>query len=162
MAKKDSAKNQLISHGTVAQNRKARHNYEITDEIEAGIALMGTEVKSLRHGRANITEAFAQSSGGELYLHNAYIADYAPARHFRHEERRKRKLLLKRREIDRLIAAQGKEGMAIVPLAIYFNNRGIAKVKLGLAKGKNTVDKRQSIKKRDWDRQKARILRDKG
>lgn len=161
MAKKD-AKNQLISHGTVAQNRKARHNYEIIDTIEAGIALMGTEVKSLRHGRANIAESFAQSSGGELYLHNSYIADYAPARHFRHDERRKRKLLLHKRELNRLIAAQAKEGMAIVPLSLYFNPRGIAKVQLGLAKGKNVVDKRQTVKKRDWDRQKARIMREKG
>ncbi|EKV31407.1 tmRNA-binding protein SmpB [Caenispirillum salinarum AK4] len=160
--KKADPKNQLISHGTVAQNRKARHNYTIEDTIEAGIALMGTEVKSLRHGRANIAEAFAQAQGGELYLVNAYIADYAPARHFRHEERRKRKLLLHRRELNRLIAAVGKQGATIVPLSLYFNNRGYAKVQLGLAKGKNVVDKRQTVKKRDWERQKARIMRDKG
>jgi SsrA-binding protein len=159
--KKADPKNQLISHGTVAQNRKARHNYTIEDTIEAGLALMGTEVKSLRHGRANISESFAQPQGGELYLINAYIADYAPAKHFRHEERRKRKLLLRRRELDRLLAAVGKQGATIVPLSLYFNSRGYAKVQLGLAKGKNVVDKRNTVKKRDWERQKARILRDK-
>ncbi|GAA0591648.1 SsrA-binding protein SmpB [Caenispirillum bisanense] len=162
MAKKENPKSELISHGTVAQNRKARHNYEIVDTVEAGLVLMGSEVKSLRLGRANIAESFAAPQGGELVLINSYIASYAGSKTFGHEERRKRKLLLHKRELNRLHMAVAKDGMTIVPLSLYFNQRGLAKVQLGLAKGKNVVDKRQSVKKRDWERQKARILRDKG
>lgn len=162
MAKKENPKSELISHGTVAQNRKARHNYEIVDTIEAGLVLMGSEVKSLRMGRANIAESFAAPQGGELVLINSYIASYNPGKTFGHEERRKRKLLLHKRELARLLMSVAKEGMTVVPLSLYFNQRGLAKVQLGLAKGKNVVDKRQSVKKRDWERQKARILRDKG
>lgn len=162
MAKKENAKSELISHGTVAQNRKARHNYEIVDTVEAGLVLMGSEVKSLRMGRANIAESFAAPQAGELVLINSYIAGYNPGKTFGHEERRKRKLLLHKRELARLLMAVAKDGMTVVPLSLYFNQRGLAKVQLGLAKGKNTVDKRQSVKKRDWERQKARLMRDKG
>lgn len=155
----------LISTGTVAQNRKARHDYKIEETVEAGIMLQGTEVKSLRHGRANLTEAYAGRKGSdveEIWLYNLYIPEYAAASHFSHEPRRPRKLLLHKREIHRLLGRISREGMTLVPLSIYFNNRGIAKVQLGIAAGKKKVDKREAIKKRDWDRQKARILRDKG
>lgn len=154
----------LISTGLVAQNRKARHDYTIEDTFEAGIMLLGTEVKSLRLGRGNIAEAYAGRKGDteEIWLYNFYIPEYAPARHFTHETRRPRKLLLHKREIRKLLAAISREGMTIVPLNVHFNDRGIAKVTLGLAVGKKTVDKRQSIKERDWNRQKARLLRDKG
>ena len=162
MAKKENPKSELISHGNVAQNRKARHNYEIVDTVEAGLVLMGSEVKSLRMGRANIGESFAAPQGGELVLINSYIGSYNPGKTFGHEERRKRKLLLHRKELARLLMSVAKDGMTVVPLSLYFNQRGLAKVQLGLAKGKNVVDKRQSVKKRDWERQKARILRDKG
>ncbi|MEO5374542.1 MAG: SsrA-binding protein SmpB [Alphaproteobacteria bacterium] len=152
----------LISHGTVAENRKARHDYFIEETIEAGIMLVGSEVKSLRHGRANITECYAGPKEGELYLFNAYIPEYQGGTFFTHETKRPRKLLLKWREIARLQAAVGREGMTLVPLAIYFNDRGIAKVKLGLAKGKKNYDKRETEKKRDWQRQKSRLMRAKG
>lgn len=154
----------LISTGLVAQNRKARHDFTIEDTFEAGIMLLGTEVKSLRLGRGNIAEAYAGRKGDteEIWLYNFYIPEYGPARHFTHEPRRPRKLLLHRREIRKLLAAVSREGMTLVPLNVHFNDRGIAKITLGLAVGKKTVDKRQSIKERDWNRQKARLLRDKG
>jgi SsrA-binding protein len=152
----------LISHGTVAQNRKARHDYAIEDTIEAGIMLTGSEVKSLRLGRCTLVEAFAQPEQGEMYLINAHIPAYEGASHFQHEERRKRKLLLHKREIDRLMAAVGRKGMTVVPLSLYFNDRGKAKVQLGLAKGKTHVDRREDIKKRDWQREQSRIMRAKG
>ncbi len=156
------AKSGWISTGTVAQNRKARHDYKIEDTIEAGLVLTGTEVKSLRLGRGNIQESYAAAEDGGLYLINAYIPEYEGAKHFGHEPRRKRKLLLHAREIDKLSAETARKGMTLVPLSLYFNDRGIAKLKLGLARGKTHVDRRETVKERDWNRQKARLLREKG
>ena len=147
---------------TVALNRKARHNYSIEDTLEAGIQLTGTEVKSLREGGVQITDAHAGEMGGELWLFNAHIPEYHGGNRFNHEPRRPRKLLVHKRELSRLIGAVSREGMTIVPLALYFNPRGIAKVELGLAKGKKLWDKRQTEKSRDWQREKARLLRAKG
>jgi SsrA-binding protein len=147
----------------VAQNRKARHNYIIEEKIEAGIMLTGSEVKSLRAGRANIAESYAVERGGEIFLINAHIAAYAPAARYNgHEPTRPRKLLLRSREVARLVGAIQREGMTLVPLSIYFNARGIAKVELGLAAGKTKQDKRATIKERDWNREKSRLMRDKG
>lgn len=159
MAKKKKKK----TPGTIAaQNRKARHDYFIEDNIEAGIQLAGTEVKSLRAGRATITEAYASDEEGEIFLINAYIPEYESATHFNHDPKRKRKLLLHKREIARLRNAVNRKGMTLVALSIYFNERGLAKVDLGLARGKQHHDKRQDIKERDWKRDKARLLRAKG
>ena len=146
----------------VAENRKARFNYEIEEKLEAGIALLGSEVKSLRAGKANIADSYASSAGGELYLINAHIAEYTQAGRANHEPTRRRKLLVHRREMGRLAGAIQKEGMTLVPLKLYFNARGIAKVELGLGKGKKLHDKRETEKKRDWDRQKGRLMREKG
>jgi SsrA-binding protein len=156
------AKAALISHGTVAQNRKARHDYAIEDTIEAGIVLTGSEVKSLRKGRCTLTEAFAQPESDGLYLINAHIPPYEGASHFQHDEKRKRKLLLHKKELDRLVAAVGRKGMTLVPLSLFFNARGIAKVSLGLAKGKTHIDRRDDIKKREWQREHSRIMRARG
>jgi len=147
---------------TVAENRKARHNYDIVETFEAGIALEGSEVKSLREGKANIAESYASPENGELYLINSSIQEYKQANRFNHEERRPRKLLMHKREIARLIGATEREGMTLVPLKLYFNPRGIAKVQVALAKGRKQHDKREAEKKRDWERQKARILRERG
>jgi SsrA-binding protein len=146
----------------VAQNRRARHDYQIEDTLEAGLALTGTEVKSLRLGRGSIAEAYANDEGGELFLRNAHIPPYGPASRNNHEPRRPRKLLLHRRELNRLIGEIRRGGYTIVPLSIYFNERGIAKIELALARGKRKADKRESDKKRDWQRQKARLMRDRG
>ena len=146
----------------VAENRKARFNYEIAETFEAGLALQGTEVKSLRQGKANIGDAYAGPSGDELFLFNVHIPEYLEANRFNHEPRRPRKLLLHRREINRLIGATQREGMTIVPLRLYFNPKGIAKVELGLARGKKLHDKRETEKKRDWERERGRLLREKG
>ncbi|MGC2410125.1 MAG: SsrA-binding protein SmpB [Methyloceanibacter sp.] len=146
----------------VAENRKARFNYEIEDKLEAGLMLIGSEVKSLRAGKANIADAYASEEGGALYLINAHIAEYAQSGRANYEPMRPRKLLLHRREVDRLMGAIQREGMTVVPLKLYFNARGIAKVELGLAKGKKLHDKRETVKKRDWERQKGRLMRDKG
>jgi SsrA-binding protein len=146
----------------VAENRKARFNYEIEEKLEAGIALKGSEVKSLRAGKANIAESYATEQRGELYLINAHIAEYAGAARDGHASTRPRKLLLHAREVARLIGAVHREGMTLVPLRLYFNARGIAKVQLGLAKGKKLHDKRDTMKKRDWERQKGRLMREKG
>jgi SsrA-binding protein len=143
----------------VAQNRRARHDYAIEDTFEAGIMLAGTEVKSLRMGRASIAEAYAEDRGGEIWLLNAHIDEYASARHFGHEPKRPRKLLLHRREIARLIGAVRREGMTLVPLSLYFNGRGIAKVSLALAHGRRKVDKRAAVKEQEWKRQKQRLLK---
>jgi SsrA-binding protein len=151
-----------ISTGTVAQNRKARFDYQIMETFEAGMMLMGTEVKSLRLGRGNIQESYASAENGGLYLINAYIPEYEGALHFGHEPRRKRKLLMRKREIEKLRAEVSRKGMTLVPLSIYFNDRGLAKLKIGLAKGKTNVYRRDTIKERDWNRQKSRVLRDKG
>ena len=144
-----------------AQNRKARHDYFIEETFEAGIVLTGSEVKSLRSGRASINESYAAPDGNDLFLVNAHIPVYSASRD-NHEPRRPRKLLLHRREIGKLQGAVQREGMTVVPLAVYFNERGIAKVELGLARGKQSHDKRQDIKSRDWQRQKARLMREKG
>jgi SsrA-binding protein len=146
----------------VAENRKARFNYDIEEKLEAGIQLTGSEVKSLRTGKANIAESYASDEGGELYLINAHIAEYAQARRDGHGPTRPRKLLLHKREIETLLGAIQRQGMTIVPLKLYFNARGIAKVELGLARGKKIHDKRDTEKKRDWERQKGRLMREKG
>jgi len=146
----------------VARNRRARHDYSIEDTLEAGLALLGSEVKSLREGRASIGESFAGEDRGELALFNAHIPEYKPAEPFNHAPRRVRKLLVHKRERDRLLGLIRRDGYTLVPLSLYFNPRGLAKIEIGLAKGKKTVDKRQDIKKRDWDRQKARLMREKG
>jgi SsrA-binding protein len=146
----------------VAQNRKARHDYLIEDSVEAGLVLTGTEVKSLRRGRASIGESYAQEQGGQFYLLNAHISEYEAANRFNHEPRRPRKLLLHRREINRLTGQVRREGYTLVPLRLYFIPRGVAKVELGLARGKRKVDKRETQKQRDWQREKARLLREKG
>jgi len=146
----------------VAQNRRAHHDYFIEERVEAGIVLTGTEVKSLRQGRCSVSEAYAQEQGGELYLLNAHIPPYEAANRFNHEPRRPRKLLVHRRELARLIGQVQRGGYTLVPLSIYFNPRGIAKVELGLAHGKRKLDKRETEKKRDWQRQKARLLRERG
>lgn len=146
----------------VAQNRKARHNYQIEDSLEAGVVLTGTEVKSLRQGRASIVEAYAADEKGELYLINSHIPIYDAAGRFNHRPKRPRKLLVHRRELARLIGLVRREGYTLVPLSLYFNERGIAKVELGLARGKRKVDKRETQKRRDWERQKARLMRERG
>ncbi|MFO1148983.1 MAG: SsrA-binding protein SmpB [Alsobacter sp.] len=150
------------NYKVAAENRKARFNFEIGETFEAGIALTGTEVKSLRGGKATIAESYAGEKNGEIYLVNAYIPEYLQANQFNHETKRPRKLLLHRRELNKLIGAVQREGMTIVPLKIYFNDRGRAKVELALARGKKLHDKRETEKARDWSREKARVLRDKG
>jgi len=145
-----------------AQNRRARHDYLIEDTLEAGLVLHGSEVKVLRQGQASINEAYANESGGELFLVNANIPEYSAAKHFSHQPRRPRKLLLHRKEMNKLLGALRREGMTLVPLSIYFNERGRAKVELGLAHGKRKADKRQAEKDRDWQRDKARIMRTRG
>lgn len=145
-----------------AENRKARHNYFIEDEMEVGIVLHGSEVKSLREGKAQIAESYASVEDGELWLINSYIPAYVQAKTFGHDERRRRKLLAHAREIARLWQAVGREGATLVPLKLYFNEKGVAKLSLGLAKGKKLTDKRETEKKRDWQRDKARLLRQRG
>ncbi|PWV98800.1 SsrA-binding protein [Hoeflea marina] len=146
----------------VAENRRARFDYEIVDTFETGLVLSGTEVKSLRQGKANIGDAYASEEGGELWLINSYIPEYLQANQFNHEPRRRRKLLMKMRDIARLSAAVARDGMTLVPLKIYFNDRGRAKLQLALGKGKKLHDKRQTEKERDWNRQKTRLLKDHG
>lgn len=146
----------------IAENRKARFSYEILDTFEAGIALAGSEVKSLRRGASNIAESYASEHGGELFIINAYIPGYAQANRFNHEERRPRKLLMHKREIQKLIGAVRREGMTLVPLKLYFNDKGRAKLQLALARGKKLHDKRETEKARDWGRQKARLMRERG
>jgi SsrA-binding protein len=146
----------------VADNRKARFHYEIGDEIEAGLALTGTEVKSLRQGKATIAESYATSRGGELWLVNANIPEYLQASRFNHAPKRPRKLLLHRREIAKLVSAVEREGMTLVPLKLYFNEKGRAKIELAIGRGKKLHDKRETEKKRSWDREKSRLLRAKG
>jgi len=150
--------NGYISTGRVAENRKARHEYFIEDRVEAGLVLLGSEVKSLRAGRASIAEAYAGEENGRLMLFNANLPIYESAR-INHEPRRPRELLVKMRERNRLLGLIRREGMTLVPLALYFNDRGIAKIQIGLAKGRKKQDKRQAAKERDWGRDKARLLR---
>lgn len=145
-----------------AENRKARFNYEVVDTYEAGLQLTGTEVKSLRGGHANIQESYASVEGGEIWLINSYLPEYLQANRFNHEPRRRRKLLLKKKEMAKLSQAVERQGMTMVPLKIYFNDQGRAKLLLALARGKNLGDKRQTEKERDWAREKGRLLRDKG
>jgi len=143
----------------VAENRKARFNYAIEDTIEAGISLTGTEVKSIRNGKTTIAESYADSKDGEIWLINANIPEYLQANRFNHEPKRPRKLLLKSREIARIAKAVEREGMTLVPLKIYFNERGRAKLQLALGRGKKLHDTRETEKKRDWNREKSRLLR---
>lgn len=155
--KKDSANGKLI-----ADNRKARHNYEFVETLEAGLQLTGTEVKSLRNGQANIAESYATEEDGEIWLINSYIPEYLQGNRFNHNPRRRRKLLMKKREMSKFIGAIHRQGLTIVPNRLYFNERGIAKLQIALAKGRKAHDKRQVSKNRDWERDKARIMRDKG
>ena len=147
---------------TVAENRKARFNYHIEDVFEAGLALQGTEVKSLRGGEGSIAESYAEVKDGGVWLLHATIPEFSHGNRHNHEPKRPRKLLLHTREIDKLLGAVERKSMTLVPLSIYFNGRGRAKVELALAKGKQTHDKRATIKDRDWQRDKARLMRDKG
>lgn len=158
MAKEPQNKNYKV----IAENRRARYDYAIEDDIECGIILMGSEVKAMRVGQTNIAESYAMVENGELWLTNSYIAKYDPARQFGHEERRKRKLLVRGKELARLWSATQREGMTIVPLVMYFNDKGLVKLKIATAKGKQNHDKRATEAKRDWDRQKARVMREHG
>jgi SsrA-binding protein len=152
----------LISHGLAAQNRRARFDYAIRETIEAGIVLKGPEVKSLRHGRATLGEAWAGEREGELFLFNAYIPEYQGGVLSRFEPRAPRKLLLKQKDMRRLIGAVTRDGATLVPLDIHFNDRGLAKVQLGLGVGRKKADKRQAVAERDWARDKARVMRERG
>jgi SsrA-binding protein len=155
MAKKAAPDRQIA-----AQNRKARHDYFIDESLEAGLVLQGSEVKSLRAGQGSLLDAWAGEKDGELWMFSAYIPQYASAHEPNYVSRRPRKLLLHKRELSRLLGAIQREGVTLIPLSIYFNERGIAKVDLGIARGKRKYDKRQTEKKRDWDRQKSRLLRE--
>lgn len=145
---------------TVAENRRARFDYFIEDKLEAGIALTGTEVKSLRFGEGSIAEAYAEVRDGQVWLVNANVPEFSHGNRFNHEPKRPRKLLLHEREIAKLTGAVERKGMTLVPLSVYFNGRGRAKVELALAKGKNDADKRNTIKDREWKRDQARIMRE--
>lgn len=147
------------NYKVIAENRRARYDYAIEDDIECGIILEGSEVKSLREHSANIAESYAAVEDGELWLINSYIAPYEQAKTFGHEEKRRRKLLVSRKELSRLWNDTQRKGMTLVPLVLYFNHRGLAKLKLGIAKGKKHHDKRATDAKRDWNRQKQRLLR---
>ena len=146
----------------VAENRRARFDYIVDDRVEAGIALVGTEVKSLRHGEGSIAESYATVDGEEVWLINSHIPEYSHGNRLNHEPRRARKLLLKGREISKLQGAVARQGLTLVPLSIYFNSRGRAKVELALARGKKVHDKRDTIKERDWKREQGRLLRSRG
>ena len=161
MAARDK-KSGLISHGVAAQNRKARFDYAIKETIEAGLVLRGPEVKSLRHGRAQLNEAWAGERDGEMFLFNCYIPEYQGGVLSRFEPRAPRKLLLKHKQINQLLGAIARKGQTLVPLDIHFNERGRAKVLLGLAEGRNAADKRHAIAERDWQRDKARLMRERG
>ena len=146
----------------IAENRKARYDYAIEDTFEAGLMLTGTEVKALRVGKANIAESYASYEDGELWLINSHIPEYLQANRNNHEPRRRRKLLMSKREIAKLAMAVNRDGMTIVPLKLYFNERGRAKLQIALAKGKKSHDKRQTEKNRDWNREKSRLMRERG
>jgi len=145
---------------TVAENRRARFDYFIDDTMEAGIALTGTEVKSLRFGEGSIAESYAEVRGNEVWLVNANVPEFSHGNRFNHEPKRPRKLLLHEREIAKLTGAVERKGMTLVPLSVYFNGRGRAKVELALARGKNNADKRETVKQRDWKREQSRIMRE--
>jgi SsrA-binding protein len=159
---KTKSKKGLISHGVAAQNRKARFDYTIKQTVEAGMVLKGPEVKSLRHGRATLSEAWAGERDGEMWLFNCYIPEYQGGVLSRFEPRAPRKLLLKKKQIGELIGAITRQGSTIVPLQIHFNDRGVAKVLLGVGEGRKKADKRHAIAARDWQRDKARLMRGKG
>ena len=154
------SKSRLISFGRIAENRKARFNYEIKEKIQAGIILTGTEVKSLRLGKASISESYASETNGKLFLINSNIPIYEAANNFNHEPTRQRELLVSKKERNKLLGLIKKEGVTLVPLFLYFNDKGFAKLDIGIAKGKKKEDKRESIKLRDWNRQKSRILKE--
>ena len=147
---------------TVSENRKARFSYEVLDTVEAGLVLTGTEVKSLRQGQANIQDSYASVEGGEIWLINSYLPEYLQANSFNHEPRRRRKLLLNKREMAKLSQSVDREGMTLVPLKIYFNDQGRAKLLLAVGRGKKLHDKRESEKQRDWSREKGRLLKERG
>ncbi len=149
------------SGNSVGYNRKARYNYAIDEEIEAGLVLKGTEVKSLRAGKVSFNDAYAAEKEDAIWLFNMHIAEYSGGNQFNHEPLRPRKLLLHKKQIDKLLGRLKVKGVTLVPLALYFNSRGVAKVKLGLARGKKEYEKRDTIKKRDWQRDKSRIMREK-
>jgi SsrA-binding protein len=146
----------------IAENRRARFDYFLDETFEAGLALTGTEVKALREGRANIAESYVGVEGRELALINAHIPEYGPANRFNHEPRRQRKLLMRRREIDRLIGAVRREGRTLAPTRLYFNDRGLVKLEVALARGKKAHDKRQAEAERDWKREQGRLMRERG
>jgi SsrA-binding protein len=150
------------NYKVVAENRRARYDYAIEDDLECGIVLQGSEVKSLRQGGANIAESYAAVENGELWLVNSYVAPYEQAKTWGHDERRRRKLLVNKRELARLWNETQRKGMTLVPLVLYFNHKGIAKLKIGIAKGKKKADKRETEAKRDWQRQKQRLLKELG
>jgi len=150
------------NYKVVADNRRARYNYEIGDVFEAGLVLTGTEVKSLRSGKATIAESYASAEKGELFLINATIPEYGHGNRFNHEPKRPRKLLMKAREIAKLAQGIEREGMTLIPLRVYFNDRGRAKLTLAIGRGKKLHDKRETEKQRDWNREKSRLMRDKG
>ena len=161
--KKDNTSGLISKNKTVAENKKARFDYALEDKFEAGIMLAGTEVKSLRMGQANIKEAYVGPKDGEIWLFNANIPEYQQAsQHFQHDPKRPRKLLLHKREVDKLLGAANRDGYSILPLRLFFNGRGLAKLDIALGKGKKAHDKRDVKKKRDWEKQKGRIMRDKG
>ena len=162
MAQKRGSDGRGGARKVVVQNRRARFDYEILETFEAGIALAGPEVKSLRQGRGNLQDAYASVDHGELFLVNAYIPEYTEANRFNHETRRPRKLLLHRREIDRLAGGVLRDGLTIVPLRLFFNPRGRAKAEIALARGKKLHDKRETEKQRSWAREKSRLLRERG
>ena len=150
------------NYKVIAENRRARYDYAIEDDLECGIVLQGSEVKSLRVGGSNIAESYATVDEGELWLVNGYIAPYKQAKTWGHEERRRRKLLVSKKELSKLWNATQRQGMTLVPLVMYFNHKGIVKLKIGIAKGKKNQDKRADEAKRDWQRQKSRLLRERG
>ncbi|MEM7216471.1 MAG: SsrA-binding protein SmpB [Pseudomonadota bacterium] len=155
--KKDTSTGKLI-----ADNRKARHHYEFLETFEAGIQLTGTEVKSLRNSKANIAESYATEEEGEIWLINSYIPEYLEGNRNNHNPRRRRKLLLHKKEMAKLMGGVQREGLTIIPNQLYFNERGLAKLQIVLAKGRKAHDKREVAKRRDWDREKARLMREKG
>ena len=157
-----SAAAQTPGRKLIADNRRAKYDYFLEDNVEAGISLTGTEVKALRLGRANIAESYAAAEGREIVLINAYIPEYAPASRFNHEPRRPRKLLLHRKQIDRLLGAVAREGRTIIPVRLFWDEKGRAKLELALATGKKIHDKRETEAARDWARDKARLMRDRG
>ncbi|MEA1937650.1 MAG: SsrA-binding protein SmpB [Pseudomonadota bacterium] len=157
-----SAKNEAPDR-LIAQNRRARFDYFIEDSIEAGLVLTGTEIKSMREGRCSINESYAVEKGGNIWLVGAHIPEYAHAgRHLQHDPKRARKLLLHRKQIQKLAGTTTREGYTLVPVRMYFNSRGLAKLQLGIGRGKKRHDKRETARTRDWDREKNRLLRDKG